>query len=73
MEAEEVDMAELAALVRQEDCHFCILRADKVILGDPKDYGWILVDEIDGYVVYRAPADAGSLPHKSDGVFGRFL
>ncbi len=62
MEAEEVDMEELAALVRQEDCHFCILRADKVILGDPKDYGWILVDEIDGYVIYRDPARELTVP-----------
>lgn len=62
MEAEKVDMEELAAQVRQADCHFCILRADKVILGRPEDYGWILVDEMDGYVIYRDPARELTVP-----------
>ncbi len=56
MEAEVIDIAELAPLVREASCHYVILPAEKKRVGTPEDYGWIWFGEIDGYVIYRDPA-----------------
>ena len=55
MEADIIDMAELAPLVREAGCHYVILPAGKEKKGSPEEYGWILFGEIDGYVIYREP------------------
>ena len=56
MEQEVIDLERLVPLVREAFCHYCILPADREILGKPEDYGWILFGETDGYVIYRDPA-----------------
>lgn len=53
MESREIDLEQLVPLAREAGCHFCILRSDKAILGDPQDYGWVSVGEAEGYVIYR--------------------
>lgn len=53
MEAEIVDMERLVPLVRAAGCHYCILRADKPLEGNPEDYGWVRFGEMDGFVIYR--------------------
>lgn len=63
MEAEVIDMSQLAPLVREAECHFCILPADKEINGNPEDYGWIWIGETDGYVIYRDPARELIIPN----------
>ena len=53
MEADEVDLEQLVPLTREAGCHFCILRADKVILGNVEDYGWVKAGETEGFIIYR--------------------
>ncbi len=53
MEEKEMDLKRLVPLAREAGCHFCILRADKAVLGEPEDYGWSLVGETEGFVIYR--------------------
>lgn len=53
MEAEVIDLEQLVPFVREAGCHYCILRADKQIEGNPEDYGFIRFAEMDGYVIYR--------------------
>ncbi len=55
MEAEIIDMSELAPLVREAECHYVILRSDKERKGSPEEYGWIFFGETDGYEIYREP------------------
>lgn len=62
MEEEVIDLAKLAPLVREAECHFCILSAGKEIKGNPEDYGWLLFGETDGYVIYRDPARELTIP-----------
>jgi len=56
MKLEEIDLEQLVQLSREEGCHFCILRKDKKMTGDPEDYGWVQAGEADGYVIYRDTA-----------------
>ena len=66
MEAQVIDMEALAPLVREADCHFCILPVNREIKGDPEDYGWIWFAETDGYVIYRDPATELVIPILTD-------
>lgn len=53
MEAETLDLEQVVPLIREAGCHYCILRADKPIKGDPAEYGWVVFGEMDGFVIYR--------------------
>lgn len=62
MEAETVDLETLVPLVREANCHFCILPAGRAMRGSPEDYGWVRFWETDGYVIYRDPATELVIP-----------
>ena len=62
MEAESIDMEELAPLLREAGCHYVILPADREKKGRPEEYGWILFGEMDGYVIYREPTRELEIP-----------
>lgn len=51
--AETVDLRALVPLTRERLCHYIVLPKGREISGDPKEYGWKLFLETDGYVVYR--------------------
>lgn len=53
MEQESVVLEELVPLVREQQCHYIILREDKEILGEPRDFDWEVFGRTDGYVIYR--------------------
>ncbi len=48
-----MDVAALSVYADTAGCHYIVLREDKEILGEPKDYGWEFFERTDGYVVYR--------------------
>ena len=56
MEQEVIGLEELVPLAREASCHYCILPAGRKLSGNPEEYGWVLMGEIDGYSVYRDPA-----------------
>lgn len=56
MERETIDLEELVPLARGEQCHYIVLREEKEILGDPRDFGWEIFGQTDGYVIYRDTA-----------------
>lgn len=53
MERESIDLDELVPLVREKQCHYIVLREEKEILGNPRDFGWEIFGQADGYVIYR--------------------
>lgn len=53
MKQDPIDMEALAPLARQRQCHYIILREEKEILGDPRDFDWEVFGRTDGYVIYR--------------------
>lgn len=56
MEREKIDLEELVPLAREKQCHYIVLREEKEILGNPRDFGWEIFGQIDGYVIYRDTA-----------------
>lgn len=56
MEQEAADLEVLVPLAREAGCHYCILPAEREILGEPESYGWVRLGETDGYVIYRDTA-----------------
>lgn len=52
MEAEVVDVARVAALARNNICHYVILSQEKELLGDFTKYDYVLFDSIGGYDIY---------------------
>lgn len=53
MESETIDLEKVAGLARGKQCHYIVLREDKEILGNPRDFGWEIFGRTDGYVIYR--------------------
>lgn len=53
MEQDVMDVAALSVYAYTTGCHYIVLREDKEMLGEPKDYGWEFFGQTDGYVVYR--------------------
>ena len=53
MERETIDLEELVPLAREKQCHYIVLREDKEILGNPRDFRWEIFGQTDGYVIYR--------------------
>ena len=53
MEQDVMDVAALSVYADITGCHYIVLREDKEMLGEPKDYGWEFFGQTDGYVVYR--------------------
>ena len=53
VEAEAVDLEVLVPLSRERGCHYVVLRADKEVIGELKDYDWTVFMEVGDYVVYR--------------------
>lgn len=53
---ETIDVEKMVPLAREAGCHYCILPVNRKIKGDPKDYGWVIFGETDGYIIYRDPA-----------------
>lgn len=58
MEKDEIDLAALVPLAREEACHYIILSQEKKVNGIPEDYGWEVMDVTDGYVIYRDTAQS---------------
>lgn len=56
MEREAIDLEELARLAREKRCHYIVLREEKEILGNPRNFGWEIFGRTDGYVIYRDTA-----------------
>lgn len=56
MESDTIDLEVLIPMVRAKLCHFVVLRQEQKLIGEPEAYGWELVLETDGYVVYRDTA-----------------
>lgn len=53
MERETIDLEELVPLAREKQCHYIVLGEEKEILGNPRDFGWEIFGQTDGYVIYR--------------------
>lgn len=53
MEREKIDLEELVRFTRGQQCHYIVLREEKEILGDPRDFGWEIFGQTDGYIIYR--------------------
>lgn len=53
MERDTIDLEELVPLARERQCHYIVLREEKEILGNPRDFGWEIFGRTDGYVIYR--------------------
>lgn len=53
MEAEVLDMDVILPLSKTYSSHFVIVPEGKEIVGNVEDYGFVLVDRIDGYVIYQ--------------------
>jgi len=53
MEAEVLDMDVILPLAKTYSSHFVIVPERKEIVGNVEDYGFVLVDRIDGYVIYQ--------------------
>lgn len=53
MEQEPLNLEAAVPLLREQGCHYVILRAGRQILGDLKEFGWEIFGETDGYVIYR--------------------
>ena len=53
MEAEVLDMDVILPLAQSYSSHFVIVPENKMITGDPEQYGFFLIDHIDGYVIYQ--------------------
>lgn len=62
MERAAIDLEELVPLARQEQCHYIILQEEKGILGDPREFGWELFGQTDGYTIYRDTAVSLEIP-----------
>lgn len=55
MEAEVLDMNVILPLAKTYSSHFVIVPEGKEVVGNVEDYGFVLVDRIDGYVIYQDP------------------
>lgn len=53
MERERIELEELVPLAREKQCHYIVLGEEKEILGTPRDFGWEIFGQTDGYVIYR--------------------
>ncbi|MDE5894149.1 MAG: hypothetical protein K2H45_14620 [Acetatifactor sp.] len=53
MEAAVLDMDVILPLAKAYSSHFVIVPEGKKILGNVEDYGFVLVDHIDGYIIYQ--------------------
>lgn len=53
MESEVVDLAVLAPLAKEAECHYIILRQDKKVIGRVEDYNWIWFGGTEDYTIYR--------------------
>lgn len=53
MEAEVLDWDVILPLAKTYASHFVIVPEDKASTGDPEEYGFFLIDCIDGYAVYQ--------------------
>lgn len=53
MERETIDLEEIVPLAREKQCHYIVLREEREILGDPREFGWEIFGRTDGYVIYR--------------------
>lgn len=62
MEQEVIDLETLVPLVRQAQCHYCILREGQAMQGEPEGYGWEIFLKTDGYVIYRDTATELIIP-----------
>ncbi|NBJ92262.1 hypothetical protein [Parablautia muri] len=55
---EVVDMEELLKATREEYCQYIILSKERRTKEDPEACGLLLLDEIDGYLIYEDPVTA---------------
>ena len=53
MERNPAVLEELAPLALEAGCHYIILEEEKEILGTPRDFGWEIFGQTDGYTIYR--------------------
>lgn len=53
MESETIDLETLVPMAQEKRCHYLVFRQEQKFFGQPADYGWEIVLETDGYIVYR--------------------
>lgn len=49
----EIPVSEMAALAKEELCHYVIVSRKKVLVGNMQDYGYELFGEVGDYLIYR--------------------
>ncbi len=52
LQAEVLDVEEIAKIARERDCHYIIFSNTKQLQGSFGDYGYEFFDEIGGYIIY---------------------
>ena len=50
---EEIDVEKAVPLLKQYGCHYVIFSESKILQGSFEDYGYVLVNTIDGYKIYQ--------------------
>ena len=53
MEAELLNAEIISSFAKEKSCHYVIIRADKQLIGDFEDYGYIEFARIGNYVIYQ--------------------
>ena len=53
MRQEEIDVEKAVPLLKQYGCHYVIFSESKILQGSFEDYGYVLVNTIDGYKIYQ--------------------
>lgn len=67
---EVVDVEELLAASREENCQYIVMAKDRKMNQDPKTCGLQLLGEIDGYCIYEDPVTAEALKRQWQEYYG---
>lgn len=59
---EEIQAEALASACSQYSCSYIVLNASRTRVGDLEDYGYTLLSNVDGYIVYKAEPAAEAEP-----------
>ncbi len=53
MDQEEIEVEKMAPLAKARMCHYVIVSEEKKLIGNMEDFDYVILDEIDGYIVYK--------------------
>ena len=53
MRQDTIDVEKAVPLIKQYGCHYVIFSETKILQGSFEDYGYVLVNTIDGYKIYQ--------------------